>query len=474
MLVGAAGDDPAVSWNEHTLTFAELRQASSALAAHLTAGDTVAIVVPNVPALPVALFAAWEAGAVAVPLSARLREHDLGAALVEAAPSVVVSIAGHGGFSPLALARTLAAEGRLPNVRLILVVDTSGAVTEQHATKATSVSVARGAEIGLLLFTSGTTGAPRAALVSHGRELAGAASFNEILGLNPSDVTVMVVPASHAFGLTCLLATIGGGGHAVLVDGTFSAEPMMSALRRWEATVLHGSPTLFTALAKASGGLPGTLRVGFVAGAPCPAPLIERLCAAEGFDLLNLYGMTETGAVAATRPADPPEPRRSSVGRPLPGYEVRARDGEVQVRSAYGPLGYTHGGLDLGDGGWLRTGDLGTVDDDGYLRIVGRQKDVAKVAGFTVVPAEVETVLLDHPDVLVAVVVPVAHDVLGESLRAYVVLTPGAATAAPQLLAHCRRRLAGYKLPYSLEVMVELPTLPSGKPDRAALSALAL
>jgi acyl-CoA synthetase (AMP-forming)/AMP-acid ligase II len=172
----------------------------------------------------------------------------------------------------------------------------------------------------------------------------------------------------------------------------------------------------------------------------------------------------------ATRSDDPVSARTTSVGRPLPGYEVRVVDGEVQVRGPHVTTGYfRQPEPQLFDGGWLRTGDLGELDADGYLRIVGRLKDLAKVAGFTVAPAEVEMVLASHPHVLQAVVVAVPHDALGEALRAFVVTAEGADVSTGELLGFARRRLAGYKLPYALEIVPDVPLLPSGKPDRATL-----
>ena len=302
------------------------------------------------------------------------------------------------------------------------------------------------------------------------RELAGSASLAEILGLTPVDTTVLVVPASHTFGLTCLLSAFESGGHAVLVDSTLSAAPMVSAVQEWDAAVLHGSPTLFASLAR-SAAPPACLRAGFVAGASCPPALIEQLSDA-GMNLLSLYGMTELGAATAVRVTDPWPTRRDTVGRPLPSYEVRTVGGEVQVRGPHVTAGYFREPVltaAVYDGSWLRTGDLGAIGADGSLTIAGRSKDLAKIAGFTVAPAETETVLLSHPDVLHAVVVVVPHPAQGEALRAFVVARSGADVTSAALLAFARRQLAGYKLPYALELVAELPVLPSGKPDRVAL-----
>ncbi|MGZ4799866.1 MAG: class I adenylate-forming enzyme family protein [Acidimicrobiia bacterium] len=471
---------PALTWNDETLTYERVRAASGALAAafgdaDLQRGERVAIVAPNLPALVVAMFATWRAGAVAVPVSARLREHDLTSALELVEPAVVVSVAAHHGFSFSDHIAGLEERGHLRATRRFLTVDALGAVVDAHTNAAPAAAAVVDADIGLLMLTSGTTGAPRAALVSHERELTGAASMAGILGLTESDTTVVVVPGSHAFGLTGLLAAIRSGGHAVLVDSTMSPEPMVRAIERWEATIVHGSPTLFSSLAKFAASPPPSLRAGFVAGARCPPELIERLADA-GMSLLALYGMTEIGAATTTRLTDPWPARRDSVGRPLPSYDVRIVDGEVQVSGPCVTTGYFGdpvSSAELFDGAWLRTGDLGELDADGNLHIVGRRKELANIAGFTVAPAETETVLLSHPDVLEAVVVAVPDPARGEALHAFVVTTAGAEVTNAQLLHFARRRLAGYKLPYSLEIVAELPVLASGKPDRAALRARA-
>jgi acyl-CoA synthetase (AMP-forming)/AMP-acid ligase II len=217
-----------------------------------------------------------------------------------------------------------------------------------------------------------------------------------------------------------------------------------------------------------------------VAGAVCPPSVIERFDAL-GTRLLNLYGMTEIGAACACRSEDPLAVRTRTVGRPMPGYELRIADieaaeppdGELQVRGPMVTPGYFRR-PDLTaaafDGEWLRTGDIASIGADGAVRISGRAKDLVQVAGFNVSPAEVEEVLLDHPDVVQAAVIGVPRADVGEGLQAFVVALEGTAPAPAALRRFVRARLAGYKVPYAIEVVPELPLLPSGKPDRRALA----
>jgi fatty-acyl-CoA synthase len=185
--------------------------------------------------------------------------------------------------------------------------------------------------------------------------------------------------------------------------------------------------------------------------------------------------MTEIGAGTLCRPDDPPAKRHRTVGRPLPGYELRTSTGEVQVRGAYVTPGYHRrpdATAELFDGDWLRTGDLGEVDDDGYLSIDGRAKELVHVGGFNVFPAEVEGLLLTHPAVAAAAVIGTGSEHTGESLQAFVVAVPGERLEPAELRRFARARVAGYKVPYAIEVLEALPLLASGKPDRAALGAM--
>jgi fatty-acyl-CoA synthase len=446
-----------------------LDRAADALAARLPGeGARVAIVAPNEPVLLMAMLAAWRAGAVPVPLSARLREYDLGRILADADPAAVVSVAEHRGFSFAEFAKRALPTGRW------LVVDERGSV-ELLGGGPIDEPDGCGLEIGAILYTSGTTGDPKGALVTRAALADQAEVLGGTLALTADDVTALPVPASHAFGLAVLLAGLASGGEVRMLEPGVSVDGVLDVLRR--ATIVHGSPTLFAGLLRARPqGVPG-LRGGFVAGAACPGELIERLDA-TGATVLNLFGMTELGAAACCRPGDPPEIRHSCVGRPLPGFEFRAAtpdDGEpseLQVRGPNVTPGYFRRPeltAEAFDGDWFRTGDLGYVDDDGYVHIAGRAKEIANVGGFNVFPAEVESCLLAHPGVRQAAVVAVPHERMGEALRAFVVPASEARLAPPELLRFARERIAGYKLPYAIDIVPELPLLASGKPDRAAL-----
>jgi acyl-CoA synthetase (AMP-forming)/AMP-acid ligase II len=469
------GDAPAVVYGGRRLTYDELDALVDSLCERLSSivtgfvGARIAVIAPNSPLLVAAMFAAWRLGAVAVPLNERLRQHELSQILADAEPLVIVSVPDHRGFSFAELLSGLAPE--LPSVRGCLLLDAGCAGTVRTVSESPRVDPATlSPEIASILYTSGTTGMPKGALVTHEREVNGPRQLASVLSLGGDDCVALVIPASHAFGLTCMLAAIVGGARTVLVESTMTLGPLLDAIERERATILHGAPTLFGSLLKARPDSFDTIRAGFVGGAPSPPELQRRL---DDLGILNLYGLTETGAVACCRPEDAAEVRQATAGRPLPGMETRVVDGELQVRGVGVTPGYLNRPQETAAAfhdGWFRTGDIAELED-GYVRISGRLKELVHVSGFNVFPAEVEAVLLLHPDVVQAAVVGVADDRAGEVLRAYVVRRPGSELTATALLQFARGRIAGYKLPYAIRLLPELPLLPSGKPDRRALAA---
>jgi acyl-CoA synthetase (AMP-forming)/AMP-acid ligase II len=464
---------PALSYRGAILSYADLERAAERLArrleqAGIRPGQRVAIVAPNQPCLVVAFLAVWRIGAMAVPLNARWREFDLGRALADAEPSALLCVRGYLGYSFVDLLPRLLPS--LPALRRCFVLDAWGEVEEEITAEGRGET--EPLDAALILYTSGSTGTPKGALVSGASEVNGALAMNEVLGGDAEDRVVFVVPISHAFGLTCVLAALAAGARAVLVDSTTTLEPTLEAMAAERATVLHGSPGLFTGLLKAAPDRLTGLRTGFVAGAPPSGSVLEEFDRL-GVRVLNLYGMTELGAVACVRPADPPAVRYGTAGRPLPGFRLRiAHDGEVQAAGPFVTAGYFRRAEQTAaafDGEWFRTGDFGALDADGNLTILGRAKDVVKVSGLNVFPAEVEGLLLTHPEVLEAAVVGVPHALTGEALHAFVVARPGADVIPATLLQFARARIAGYKLPYAIDVVAELPVLPTGKIDRLAL-----
>jgi fatty-acyl-CoA synthase len=468
---------PALLTTNGPLSWSDLDRAverlSDILSAVVRGGQRVAVLAPNAPALLAGLLASWRLEAVAVPLNVRWRSYELERVLRDAEPTAVVTVRSFQGYDLGALISSL--RPSIPTLRRIVLTDTSSAVLDEETADETSPADSLGPEICALLYTSGTTGEPKGALVTHRSQIDGARAFAEVLRIGREDVVLFVIPIAHAFGLTTCLAALASGAQVAFVESAFSLGPVVDSVAAHQATILHGAPAFFAGLQKlrAVEGL-RSLRTGFVAGAPSPATLLREMDEA-GLPLLNLYGMTEIGGASCCRPEDPPIVRYTTVGRPLPGYSLRTQPqphGEVQVSGPYVTPGYFRRPAETAatfDDGWFRTGDLGSVDVEGNLSISGRAKDVIQVAGLNVFPAEVEGLLLTHPDVVQAAVIGWPHPVMGETLRAFVVARPGSDLTPRDLLQFARLRIAGYKLPYAIQMLHELPVLSTGKPDRATL-----
>jgi acyl-CoA synthetase (AMP-forming)/AMP-acid ligase II len=487
LLSSARSEHPgafALVWEGTTLTFSELSDAADRLARELgvAPGQRVAVVAPNVPALVVGMCASWRAGAVPVPLSARLRRFELERAFADAEPAAAVAVAAHAAFRLGEEVKAIA-QGS-PSLGACLLVDELGQVRERLAQRVKKPAPPSHFEVAAILYTSGTTGEPKGALLPHGLAEALGRTLAELLGDDAGSPFGLAAPASHAFGLGCLLAGMAGAATAVMIDVTTSIDPLLAALRAHGARALHGSPALLGRLERAGAKL--SLRTGFVAGSWCPPELL-RAFDERGARILNLYGMTETGAIACCRQDDPPQTRFHTVGRPVSPWDLRvvapARTGpqdaqegpgEIQVRSRSLPSGYHRrpwGPEELAHGGWFRTGDLGKLDASGNLTIAGRAKELVNVGGFNVFPAEVESFLLMHPAVAQAAVIGTPHPVLGEALQAFVAPAPGATLEPRDVIRFARAGIAGYKVPYKVSLVDELPLLASGKPDRRALAA---
>jgi long-chain acyl-CoA synthetase len=442
------------------------------------AGLRIGIVAPNAPALVAGMFAVSRLGAVAVPLSARLRERELRQILSDAEPALILAVAEHHGYPIGDLLRRLLPA--LPTLHALLLLSPAAEVEDEVRGEPGAAADPLGPEIGAILYTSGTTGTPKGALVTHEREAAGARTLASVLHLDPHDRVLFVIPVSHAFGLTCFLAAVAAGACAILVDSTFSPAPLLNVLRGPGASVLHGSPSLFRSLLRAEPASLAGVRAGFVAGAAPPPGMIQELDDA-GPRVLNLYGLTETGAVSSCRLEDTSTIRHETAGRALPGYTLRVGAptagglGELEISGPYVTPGYHRREAETAASrtdGWFRTGDLATLVD-GAVRITGRAKDVVHVGGFNVFPAEVEAALLAHPDVHQAAVVGVPSERMGEALHAFVVPRTGSELTPQALLRFARAEIAGYKLPYAIDLLPELPLLASGKTDRRALTRTA-
>jgi HIP---CoA ligase len=339
-----------------------------------------------------------------------------------------------------------------------------------------------------ILFTSGTTGRSKGAMTAHRQSLAVAQAWAECGGLSPADRYLVVNPFFHSFGykagiLACLVS-----GATLVPQLVYDAGRAMSLVASERITVLPGPPTIYQTILdhpeRGSHDL-SSLRLAVTGAATVPVALIERMRRELTFEaVLTAYGLTEAVVATMCRPGDDPQTVATTSGRAAAGFEVRIAGpdgdeakpgdpGEVLLRGPNLMLGYlddadaTRAAIDAD--GWLHTGDIGRLDADGYLTITDRLKDMYICGGFNVYPAEVEQALARLDGVAESVVIGVPDERLGEVGKAYVVTRPGFALTEAAVLAFCRERLAGYKVPRLVVFREDLPRTPAGKPLKRVL-----
>jgi long-chain acyl-CoA synthetase len=473
-------DAPALVHGAETWTYAALRAAVADLAIRLSAegcnpGDHVGLLAANNPSFVVGAFGALTAGLVVVPLNPQSPPLELARELALTEVRLVLAddaaAAAHG-----AATRALGADRIVP----IAPQRFAGPAPTAHR------SVGVGAEApAFLLFTSGTAGPPAAATLLHGNLRANLEQVAAHPGaaIMPADVVLGVAPLGHVFGLNAVLNPALAAGACVVLVEHFDAASTLALIGARRVTIVSGPPALWDALAGACHDptVFGTVRLALSGAAPLEHRTVEAVHVRCGLRLQQGYGLTEAAPVVAM--AVGTDAPASSVGVPLPGLEVRIVDelgadvligdeGELWVRGSNVFAGYW-GDPDATDraltrGGWLRTGDIAVVDENGWISLVDRMKDLIIVSGFNVHPGEVESVLLAHPAVREAVVIGVAHSGTGERVEATVVLDETGANA-DDLVAHCRERLARYKVPSVVQVVDALPHGLTGKVLRREL-----
>ncbi len=484
IIEGHPADATALVADGETVTYGSLRRRVAGVrgalaAAGVAPGDRVALVSGNSPSFVVGLLAALGAGAAVVPLNPLAPPAELARELSAVGP--VAAVVGPGAALPAGsgLRAVIAAE------------EQKGSMTLAEAEAAPPVPLLdrSGSDPAVLMFTSGTAGLPRAAMLTHGNVLANIAQIQAHPGrqVSASDVTLGVLPLFHVFGLTVnLCVALAAGGSVVLMD-RFDPSGSLEACERFGVTILAGAPPMFAALAAAPAADRAnplaTVRLAMSGAAPLPDQVASDVRTRFGIPLYQGYGLTEASPVVTSSVVDG-DPRPGSIGVPLPGVEVRLVDedgedvltgdpGEVWVRGANVFAGYWEDpeatALVLTPDGWLRTGDLGVLGDDGNLQLVDRAKDLIIVNGFNVVPAEVEAVLIQHPQVTDVAVVGETSERTGEAVRAVVVPTPGGAPTLVDLAAFTATRLARYKCPTLLTVVDDIPRGQAGKVIRRAL-----
>jgi o-succinylbenzoate---CoA ligase len=416
---------PALVTPSGSLTYAELAAGARRTARRLAAlgvrrGDRVATVLPPGAAFAELLHAAPLAGTAIVPLNTRLTGAERRRLLEDSGARLLVDEPLEGDEAELG---------------------ESAGPDDPHT----------------VLYTSGTGGRPKPVVLTRRNHEASAIASAWNLGVSPDDRWLCVLPLFHVGGLAILMRSALYGTTAVLHDG-FDEEAACRSLESGEATLVSLVPTMLRRLADVGLERAPALRAALLGGGPVPRDLLE-WSAARGLPVVQTYGMTETASQIATLAVGEALEKSGSAGRPLAGVELRIERGEILVR---GPM-VAPGALSAD--GWLRTGDHGRLDADGFLWVEGRMKDVIVTGGENVMAPEVEDVLLHHPAVRDAAVAGVPDREWGERVVAWVV-----SEAAPaELLEHCRDALAGYKCPKEVVRVAEIPRSASGKVLRTRL-----
>jgi long-chain acyl-CoA synthetase len=488
----AAPDAPVCRFRGTTTSYRELDEQSGRLAAGLQAsglapGQVVALQLPNLPQFLIAYFGALKAGLVVLPLNPLLVAPELEYHLSDSAAALLIGFEGMHAEAAKACETTgvplyLAGPGPGP------LPDGTRPFSELFG--ATPLDEPGGIpraphDTAVLVYTSGTTGRPKGAELTHFQLYMNSTIAGGLFGVRSDDVVLAVLPFFHVFGLSSVINVFVRFGGCLSILPRFQPAAALDAIEADRCTVIGGVPTMLHALAQLdiAGRDLSALRVAVSGGASLPEDIMRTFEDKYRIEVLEGYGMTETASSCSfNRPGDR---KVLSIGKPLWGVRMRVADpsgrplppgrehvGEILIRGhnvMKGYLGRPGATAEALGGGWLHSGDLGYVDEDGFYFIVDRAKDLVIRGGYNVYPREIEEVLYTHPAVLEAAVIGKPDERLGEEVVAVVARRPGASVSAEEIIAYTRERLAAYKYPREVRFMAELPKGPSGKILKAAL-----
>lgn len=468
MVLSAAdrfGDAEAVVDGPLRLTFSEvvdrIRCAAGAFADFgIEKGDRVAIWAPNSAEWMIAAFGIMTAGAVLVPVNTRFKADEAGDIIVRSGAKAVM--VQQGFLNQDYSLPSLNASRRPPVIDLKSGFLASGSPLHRQVS---------GDDISDIIFTSGTTGRPKGARMNHLQTLRAYEEWATLADLREGDRYLMINPYFHTFGLKAGLVASFLRGATMVPLAVFDIDRVVELVAAERITMLPGPPTLYHSLITVADKTKlATLRAAVTGAADIPVELIRRIRDDLPFEsLMTGYGLTEAGNVTLSRPGDSPEDVATTAGLPCEDVEVRiADDGEVLVRGYNVMQGYLDDPVATAEAidrdGWLHTGDLGTLDAAGRLRIVGRKKDMFIVGGFNAYPAEIEGFLLEHPAIAQAAVIGVPDERMGQVGKAFIVVKAGAgAMSSDDVIEWSRGRMAGFKVPRYVEFLDKLPLNATGK-----------
>jgi acyl-CoA synthetase (AMP-forming)/AMP-acid ligase II len=489
---------------DRRLTFAELRGAAgdaarALVAAGIEPGDRVAIWAPNVSEWVIAALGVYRAGAVVASVNTRFKGNEASYILNTTKARLLftvtdfldtdyVALLATGDPVP-ALERTVILRGAAPpGTQSWADFLAAGAGIPRDEIEAREAKIA-GDDVSDVIFTSGTTGRPKGAMLTHAASVAAYDAWTTVVGLREGDRYLIVNPFFHTFGLkagilACLLT-----GATIVPHAVFDVDQVMQRVAEERISMLPGAPTVYQSILdhpRAAEFDMSTLRLAVTGAASVPVELIKRMRAELSFEtIVTGYGLTEaTGIATMCRHDDDAETIATTAGRAIPGVEVlvvdatgsevaRGEPGEVVVRGYNVMKGFIDDAAGTADAidadGWLHTGDIGIMDERGNLRITDRKKDMYIVGGFNAYPAEIENMILAHPDVSQVAVIGMPDARLGEVGCAFVVPRPGRTIDPDALIAWCREQMANYKVPRRVEIVDALPLNSTGKVMKDAL-----
>ena len=471
-------------------------------------GDKVGLWMPNIPEWVVAYFAVARIGAVVVPMNTRYKTHEVEYILDNSEATTLFAVGAFAGIDYLSMIDEI--RGNLPNLKHVIIVGEPGEamhgfdsivdqgmgllgdskLDEREASCDPLDSV-------FILYTSETTGSPKGAMLSHHNIAKNAGQVTEVLHTKEQDVFLLAVPFFHCFG--CVMGIAGSitWGAAMVPMQIFKPVEALELMERFGVSVLYGVPTMFVLeleeyrKGKADGSAYdlSTLRTGIMAGAPCPVEVMRGTMEDMHCNVSIAYGLTEASPVITmTRFDDSVQRRVETVGRALEGIEIKMADddknplpagemGELACRGYNVMMGYykipdkTAESIDKE--GWLYSGDLATMDQDGYVQIVGRKKDMLICGGFNVYPAEIEEYLYTHPKVQNVSVIGMPDKVMGEVAVAYIISREGMNIDPQEIVDFCVGEIANFKVPRYVQIVDEFPMTQSGKIQKFRLREIA-
>jgi long-chain acyl-CoA synthetase len=474
---------PALVLDDVVISYDELEHATAGVAGllherGLEPGDRVGIMLPNVIEFALAYYGVLRAGGVVVPMNVLLKEREVAFYLGDSGASLVFAwheIAGAVEEAAASAGAECIAVEPGAFERLTADVEPARLLIERAAH-----------ETAVILYTSGTTGKPKGAELTHANLALNVDACRQLFSLGPEDVVLGALPLFHAFGQTCGLNAAVSSGAPLVLMRRFESGGALAAIERHRVTVFEGVPTMYAALLhhpEREGFDVRALRLCVSGGAALAVELLREFERGFGCDILEGYGLSETSPVACFNHPDRPR-KPGSIGTPIEGVEMRLVDdsreeaapgevGEIAIRGHNVMKGYwnrpdaTRESIDAD--GWFYSGDMARIDEDGCFFIVDRKKELIIRGGYNVYPREIEEVLYEHPAVREAAVIGVPHADLGEEVAAAVALKPGARATEAELSAFVKANIAAYKYPRRVWFVDDLPKGPTGKIIKRAI-----